>query len=403
MGEGDEHEGELGPEEIMGLAGLLRAWRAAAGFKLGRGKPLTQAEVAHATGMSEKWYRQLERGAVPRISPEFVEKLADVLALTPDEKQALSYYTPGAPLITRAPVSDETPPRHTLQFLLDLQLPHPAYLCDATWNLIAYNRTMADWFPWVTEPGANLMRWALLRPGAREQTADWEEHARIYLAMIRMELTRRLGNRDLTALLREAYEDPVCRRLWDESPRVVAHRDNHRFRLRLPHFDRQEIEVVTHVWFPASYPDLRFVVLTWLGSQTDAPPLLDAAPPPARSGAGDAQTADGGVALPALSAAAGPECRLTFYPGAGTVRWTDGPEEGGDCSSVLSVQAVLDRLVPDPIDRTAAFEYEQLLRATLPGDQDAALAGLDAQISDLSARLALAQELRLRLEAPSGS
>jgi transcriptional regulator with XRE-family HTH domain len=393
MSEGDENEGDLGPEELMGLAGLLRAWRAAAGFKLGRGKPLTKAEVAQATGMSDKWYRELERGAVPRISPEFVDKLADVLVLDRDEKQTLSYYTPGAPLITRAPAPEGVPPQHTLQFLLDLLLPHPAYLSDATWNVIAHNRTLADWFPWVTEPRANLMRWALLHPDAREQTIGWEDHARIYLAMIRMQLARRPGDRELAALLREAYEDPVCRRLWDESPRVVAHRDNHRFRLRLPRFDHQEIEVVTHVGFPASYPDLRFVVFTWLGSETSPPPAAPAGP-------GTEVAEDGGVVLPALSAAAGPGCRLTFYPGSGTVRWVSSLGQGEGGSSELSVQAVLDRLVPDPVDRAAAFEYEQLLRATLPGEQEAALAGLDARISDLAARLALCQELRLRLEAP---
>jgi len=417
MSDGDESEGELGPEELMGLAGLLRAWRTAAGFKLGRGKPLTKAEVAYSTGMSEKWYRELERGAVPRISPDFVEKLAEVLALSPDEKQTLYYYTPGGTLIARAASSKGPPAQHTLQFMLDLVLPNPAYLSDVTWNVVGYNRAMADWFPWAAEPGANLMRWALLDPDAREQYLGWEEHARTYLAMIRMELVRRPGDRELTALLREAYEDPDCRRLWDESPRVVAHRDSNHFRLRLPRFDRQEIEVVSHVGFPASYPDLRTVVITWLGSEAEPSPHLDGflrtALPAGEGhqhptttallpGGPGGQGGDGVVALPALSARAGPGCVLTLRPDTGAVHWTSGSDEGGWRSNELSVEAVLARLVPDPGDRAAVQEYQELLRCTLPSDSSAAVAVLDAKISDLAARLDLAQELRGRLDPPLG-
>ncbi|WND17540.1 hypothetical protein RI060_09365 [Streptomyces janthinus] len=36
---------------------------------------------------------------------------------------------------------------------------------------------MARWFPWVLEPGANLMRWVLTATAAREQIVDWPRHA----------------------------------------------------------------------------------------------------------------------------------------------------------------------------------------------------------------------------------
>ncbi|MCX4539932.1 helix-turn-helix transcriptional regulator [Streptomyces sp. NBC_01565] len=230
--------------ELIGLAGLLRVWRAAAGTKLRRSKPLSQAEVAARAGMTERWYGELERGASPRLKRAKIDQLAEALLLDEDQRETLYLYTDGAPPPRAVTPPGHTPGLHPLQLLLDHQMPRPAYLSDVAWNIVGFNRAMAQWFPWVLEPRANLMRWALLHPDAREQYVGWEDHARIYLAMLRMALVRHDRLPELTALLNEVLADSACRRIWENKPELVSNRDGHVFRLHISRFDHQDIEVV---------------------------------------------------------------------------------------------------------------------------------------------------------------
>ncbi|MFG2289124.1 helix-turn-helix transcriptional regulator [Streptomyces sp. NPDC048595] len=246
------------PRAALEIPGLLRAWRAAAGRKLGRGKPLTQAEVAAELGVSVRWYRDVERGGPGRLSPATADRLAEVLLLGPDERMALRRFVAGGSPPTRA---SGALPTGSLQALLDMQMPYPAYCTDGVWDLVACNQAMKEWFPWVHEPRANLLRWALASPEAREQFVHWSEHATTYLAQLRFALAAMPGNAELSALRDELLRNPQCRRLWEEEPRVVAYGDGHRYALRLPRFGRRQISVVSHVLVPAYHQDLRFVVL----------------------------------------------------------------------------------------------------------------------------------------------
>ncbi|KPI02925.1 helix-turn-helix domain protein [Actinobacteria bacterium OK074] len=399
---GDGTETVLDSDEPMGLAGLLRGWRREAGLRLGRGKSLTMAEVAHAVGMSERWYRELERGAVYRISPEFFQPLADVLQLTPGERLALYHYTPGGALMARTSPGADPVPEGMRQLFLDVFMPYPAFLFDADWGIRGFNSAMADWCPWVAEPGANLMRW-MLSAEARSLFVDWEEHARNHLAMLRLELVRRPGNRALASLLADVQEDPVCHQLWLERPRVVAHRDGARYRVRLPYFDRREIDVVSYVGSAASRPDLQTAVIAW-GGQEELPPLPDRSADAVCAGAPDVPPAavetSGVVAveLPALSARAGLGHNLTLHPRSATrpatVTWKR-PGETDHLPVAAALPKVLPTVLPDP---AAAREYELLLRQSLPPDEQEARVSLDGTIRDLAARLRLAQELRRAMD-----
>jgi hypothetical protein len=62
-------------EELPGLAGLLRGWRARVGRRLDLGKALPQVEVATRVGMSERWYRDLECGGIPRLDTRVLGRL----------------------------------------------------------------------------------------------------------------------------------------------------------------------------------------------------------------------------------------------------------------------------------------------------------------------------------------
>ncbi|MER5490535.1 helix-turn-helix transcriptional regulator [Streptomyces sp. NPDC002490] len=257
----------LSPGQLLGHPGLLRAWRAVAGEKLGLGRPLSQTEVAEAIGRSRGWYQNLERGARPKMEREVLDALAKTLRLGPDEYQALVLALMDGALTTiPASLADPTV-RRDLQQLLDHQLPAPAYLTDQVWNIIGYNTAMAALWPWVREPRANLIRWAMLSPEARVQYVDWDHHATEYVKLLRFASTRYPHDPDLLRLITEVKADPRCGQLWDTDVAAVSRsRDGHYFQMLLPSLDNQPIEVISHVLFPASLPGSRATVITWAGT-----------------------------------------------------------------------------------------------------------------------------------------
>ncbi|WP_432059432.1 XRE family transcriptional regulator [Streptomyces sp. S1] len=251
----------------MELPQLLRAWRVDAGAKLGRERALPQKEVAELMGVSERWYRSLEAGDSVSLSSDVLSRLSAALVLGPDERMVLySSALAGAAGIALADETGETESQLALLHLVTAQSLFPAYLTDGSWNMLGYNTLMAAWFPWVREPHANLMRWALNDLSAREQMIDWQEHAEVYLAMLRFALAAN-SSRDapraapLRALLDGILRDPECRRLWERKPKVVAFRQGHRYRLDLPHVSPEPITVTSQVLLPAYQHGLRCVFL----------------------------------------------------------------------------------------------------------------------------------------------
>ncbi|MCD9143848.1 helix-turn-helix transcriptional regulator [Streptomyces albireticuli] len=254
------------------ISRLLRAWRARVdartvpelrGTVPRPGRRLSQAQVARLTGVSEGWYRTLEAGRRQDFSESFLLRVAQALRLSEAETLTLFLAVCG-----RRPPGELSREHkdlpHGVKALLEQQVSYPAYLSDVAWNVVAANSLMGEWFPWVLRPGANLMRWALLDPEAREQMLDWEDNcARAYLAMLRVAANGDPGDTELRTLVRDILDaDADCRRIWAEEHDVVEHRDGHVFRLRLPYHGNVETRVTTHVLLPIQRPDLRFVFIT---------------------------------------------------------------------------------------------------------------------------------------------
>ncbi|MFI6373489.1 helix-turn-helix domain-containing protein [Streptomyces sp. NPDC050546] len=248
-------------QSVSSLPDLLRAWRVDAGNKMNRGRPLPQIEVAERMGVSERWYRNLETGLHAPLSGEILERLSRALLLGPDERMALYGHALGGAGGQPAGGEDPDEVPDALAELASAQTGFPTYLTDQTWNLLDHNAAMARWFPWVREPGANLMRWALTTAEAREQIVDWRPHAAQYLALLRFALVTRPDDADLGALRDAVLDDPVCRDLWDQSPKVLAYRHGHRYELRLPHVCPETLTVTSQVLLPAYRQELRYVLL----------------------------------------------------------------------------------------------------------------------------------------------
>ncbi|WP_330457695.1 helix-turn-helix domain-containing protein [Streptomyces sp. NBC_00820] len=251
------------------LGNLLAFWRQRLdprrilGVDTGRRrlKPgLTQAEVAMLTGVSLTWYRALEKGRNADFSPEFLQRVALTLRLSESERVmlfqlSLGYSPPPFGLSADVAVDED------MQKLLNGMLPHPAYLSNISWDIIAHNEPQEEWFPWMPyEP--NLMRWAFLYPEAREQLVNWKEDwARPFLAQIRVASGRHPDDEGLRRLKDDILAgNQDARELWADKEAII-HPDGHVRRLRLPAHRDQQVSVKIHALAPLRNLDLRFIVL----------------------------------------------------------------------------------------------------------------------------------------------
>jgi hypothetical protein len=78
---------------------------------------------------------------------------------------------------------------------------------------------MAAWFPWVLQPGANVIRWALLSPEARLQILDWHDAAADFTALLRYAVAKDPARSDLRTLIADVCADPTVRGAVDHLDR----------------------------------------------------------------------------------------------------------------------------------------------------------------------------------------
>ncbi|UUS33993.1 helix-turn-helix transcriptional regulator [Streptomyces changanensis] len=387
--------------QLMGFAGQLKSWRKVAGHR--RGRRVTQEECATAVERSERWWRDLERGdGRNRLDRDQCDKLAELLQLDRDEYHALLLYNNLGHTATSADASGTVDPRvrSGLRLLIDKQMPSPTYLCDANWNIVGYNAAMAEWWPWVLEPGANLMRWALTTQEARAQYHDWNRHATEYVKMLKFALAGRGDSAELMELIGDVCKDPKVRHIWETCTDLTENRDGHIFRMSIPAMGWEPIDVVSHVLYPAAFPEYRFVVITWwakedgeeeardvdtaLGASGAKPQVQDPPAPPTAAArrrvahaitgritvptaeAAAALAGEDAVPLPVLSRLMGEKCQLTLSPSAQSVIWAVKEEDGEWSVSEVAVYTAIVKLPHAATDPEAFQEMKLLVRANLP-------------------------------------
>lgn len=385
---------------LMGLPKALKAWRMAAGHK--RGRPLTQAEVGQRAGHSSKWYERLEKGAVPQRKD--CAALAEILGLDEESRYALYLYATGSAEDVPVPEGG----RHVsgaLQMLLERQMPAPAYLCDRHWNILAYNAAMAQWWPWVMEPGANLMRWVLTDEEARRQFHDWPTVAARFISLLKFARISRREDPELSALIHQVRSDPDVLRLWKDVIEVRKSLDGDVHRMILPALGWETVDLVGHLSYPASMRDCRLVVITWIqhdddtdphsaGPHSGADPTTAASPQEAAAAAGS-----GAIALPVLSALVGPDTHLTLAPDSRRVLWaTRRPDS---TYSVIDVDAytVITRMTQAAADPNARQDMKALTRAVFPPDPEQAADRIRTLVRQLDRRVRIFREIYQDLQA----
>ncbi|WP_353946463.1 helix-turn-helix transcriptional regulator [Streptomyces sp. HUAS MG91] len=222
---------------------------------------LTQDEVASLTGVAGSWYRQLESARPRPVSEQFIQRLAMALRLDEAESVILYRLALGRTPPTAAQQHTDQDAVAIHQGFLDALLPHPAYLSNLSWDIIAHNRPQEDWFPWLPYE-RNLMRFAFLYPEAREQLVNWRaDWAAPFLAQIRFAIAMHSDSQELIRLRDDILAgNEEARELWSANE-ALAHPDGDVRRLRLPYHQDEEIRVRIMAFAPLSNWDLRAIVL----------------------------------------------------------------------------------------------------------------------------------------------
>lgn len=221
---------------------------------------LTQAEVAHLTGVAESWYRQLEGNRPRPVSEDFLQRLAMTLRLDEAERVILFQLALGRTPPPTGPSPDPCADAN-MQAVLDALLPHPAYLSNLWWDILAHNQPQEDWFPWLPYE-RNLMRFAFLFPEAREQLVNWRnDWAAPFLAQIRYAIAMHPGSEELLRLRDDILAcNKDARELWADN-KALVHPDGDVRRFRLPYHQGEEVRVQIMAFAPLRNQNLRAVVL----------------------------------------------------------------------------------------------------------------------------------------------
>jgi len=180
---------------------------------------LRRQEVAQLAGMSVDYYVRLEQGRGPRPSRQVLSALARALMLTRDERAYLFRVAGETPPPTEGPSRDLAP---GLRYLIDRMPETPAYVLDAKYDILAWNRLAAHFIGdllALPEAERNMVRWLFRQP---EDDPRWDEDdtigfARGLVADLRAAYARYSGDRGIENLVTELLgTSPRFARMWAE-------------------------------------------------------------------------------------------------------------------------------------------------------------------------------------------
>lgn len=164
---------------------------------------LRRQEVAQLAGVSVDYYIRLEQARGPRPSRQVLSALARALMLTRDEREYLYRIAGDEPPPTAGPRREITP---AIRSLLDSMRETPAYVLDATYDVLAWNRLATVFIGDLTTAAPedrNVIRWMFRQPHT-----DWDDDnkvcfARASVADLRAAYARYPGDPRIGALVTE--------------------------------------------------------------------------------------------------------------------------------------------------------------------------------------------------------
>ncbi|WP_406077217.1 helix-turn-helix transcriptional regulator [Micromonospora sp. NBC_00858] len=226
---------------------------------------LRRQEVAQLAGMSVDYYIRIEQGRGPHPSRQVLSALARALLLSRDEREYLFRVAGESPPLTAGPSREVTP---GLRHLLDAMTETPAYLVDAAYHVLAWNR-LATYFvgdlATVPTTDRNMIRWMFRRPAEDRYWTDPDliRFVRASVADLRAAYGRYPGDRAVQQLVTELLgTSPRFAQLWAEHDvaerRPVVKRVPHpelgplEFECRVLHVQETDQRMIVYVPEPGS-------------------------------------------------------------------------------------------------------------------------------------------------------
>lgn len=191
------------------------------GLKAGprrRAPGLLREEVASAAGMSATWYTWMEQGRPTNPSAPLLDRLAKVLQLDAVERAHLFRLARPETWPAAPPALDPS-----LVTLLRGLHPHPAYVFDALWNVVAWNEAataLLGAFDPSDPQRANVLVRLFRDPSWRLLFADWEMIARSAVAQYRAATAGLAERHAILRTLEQTSPDFIA--LWNEQEVAAA-------------------------------------------------------------------------------------------------------------------------------------------------------------------------------------
>ncbi|SCE69382.1 helix-turn-helix transcriptional regulator [Micromonospora mirobrigensis] len=270
------------------LAGFLRARRAGlrpaeVGLPDGvrrRTPGLRRQEVAQLAGMSIDYYIRLEQGRGPHPSRQVLAALARALLLTRDERAYLFRVAGESPPDATGP-SRQVPAG--LRHLLDAMTETPAFLVDAAYGVLAWNRLAASFVGDLSTLPAEERNMVRHMFGAAVPESHWDDaevlrFARTSVADLRAAYGRYPADPAIAALVTELLgTSPRFAALWAQHEvgerRPTVKRVDHpelgplEFECRVLHVPETDQRLIVYVAAPGT-PSRE--VFRRLGARADA-------------------------------------------------------------------------------------------------------------------------------------
>lgn len=184
---------------------------------------LRRQEVAQLAGMSIDYYIQLEQGRGPRPSAQIVGALARALRMSDDE---WAYSSQLVGIERRHPDWVRREVRPGLLHVLDQLTEAPAMVCDAVFEVLAWNRMAAALLPEVltaSDGDRNVIRRHFMGGSEHLAPADRERFGRELVGQLRVAAARYRSDPGVVGLVDGLRQDSAeFRTLWDAQDVAIS-------------------------------------------------------------------------------------------------------------------------------------------------------------------------------------
>jgi len=233
---------------------------------------LRRQEVAQLAGMSVDYYIRLEQGRGPHPSRQVLSALARALMLSPGERDYLFRMAGVAPPQPARPSREITP---GIRYLLDSMPTTPAYVVDAAYNVLAWNRLAIHFIGNLArQADRNMIRWTFRRPPDHPawSDADFVRFTRATVADLRAGYARYPSDQEIESLVTEMLAlSPEFAEMWDahevEARGPMLKRVDHpeagplEFECQVLHIAETGQRIITYCAAPGSSTEAAFLQL----------------------------------------------------------------------------------------------------------------------------------------------